>query len=185
LPTVPKEIYNKREGGDEDMTQPTKTYTDKNETGCCPVPDVNAWDGQTVTWEGKKFIKDATISFLHVPINMKQVINRSWKKIKEGKAEPPTNEWIMLSYDPSPWRGEHYFSVTKEVPGAENVTLSGTFMTKVFEGPYKEAGKWYKKMAEYVKSQGKEAKKIYFFYTTCPKCAKHYGKNYSIAFAQV
>ncbi len=27
------------------------------------------------------------------------------------------------------------------------------------------------------KSKGKTMKKIYFFYTTCPKCAKYFGKK--------
>jgi hypothetical protein len=27
-------------------------------------------------------------------------------------------------------------TVTKEIPGAENVQLSGTFLSKVFDGPY-------------------------------------------------
>ncbi len=26
---------------------------------------------------------------------------------------------------------------------------------------------------------------LYFFYTTCPKCAKAYGKHYVVLFAQV
>jgi len=34
-------------------------------------------------------------------------------------------------------------------------------------------------------NKNKILKKLYFFYTTCPKCAKHYGKNYVIAFAEV
>jgi hypothetical protein len=28
-------------------------------------------------------------------------------------------------------------------------------------------------------------KKLYFSYTTCPACAKAYGKNYVVLFAQV
>lgn len=28
-------------------------------------------------------------------------------------------------------------------------------------------------------------KKVYFFYTICPKCAKYYGKNYVIGVAEV
>jgi len=40
-------------------------------------------------------------------------------------------------------------------------------------------------MKDYVKSKGKKIKELYFYYTTCPKCAKHYGKNYVVAFAQV
>ena len=34
-------------------------------------------------------------------------------------------------------------------------------------------------------SQGQQMRKLYFFYTTCPKCIKHYGKNYVVAFAEV
>jgi len=162
-----------------------KTYTSINETGCCPKPNIEGWDGAEIVWEGKKFIKDSTINFLHIPLNMKQVINRTWKKIKEAEAAPSDEEWMMLSYEPSLWKSEHYFLVTKEVAGADNVTISGTFLTKVFEGPYKEAGKWVKEMDQYVKEQVKTVKKLYFFYTTCPKCAKHYGKNYTVAFAQI
>jgi len=167
------------------MLQPTKTYTDKNETGCCPVPNVDEWDKSEVTWDNKKFVLDTTLSFLHMPLNMGSVIKPTWKKIENAAARPPDNQWIMLSYDCSPWKGEHYFSVTKDVPNAKNVTLSGTFMTRVYEGPYKDAGKWHPDMVKYVESKGKKAKKIYFFYTTCPKCYKHYGKNYAIGFAQV
>lgn len=63
--------------------------------------------------------------------------------------------------------------------------LSGNFLSKVFEGPYKNMGAWMKEMQGYVKSKGKELKKMYFFYTTCPKCAKYYGKNYTVILAQV
>ena len=34
-------------------------------------------------------------------------------------------------------------------------------------------------------SQGKKAGKYYFYYTSCPKCAKKYGHNYIVAFAEV
>jgi hypothetical protein len=53
------------------------------------------------------------------------------------------------------------------------------------EGPYRDAGDWAKEMQRFVSSQGKQLRKLYFFYTTCPKCAKHFGKNYVVAFAEV
>ena len=40
-------------------------------------------------------------------------------------------------------------------------------------------------MKDYVASKQKEVQKLYFFYTTCPKCAKVYGKNYVVLLAQV
>jgi len=42
-----------------------------------------------------------------------------------------------------------------------------------------------KEMQDFVKSRGKELKKVYFFYTTCPRCAKFYGKNYTVILAEV
>jgi hypothetical protein len=30
-----------------------------------------------------------------------------------------------------------------------------------------------------------DSETLYFFYMTCPKCAKHYGKNYVVAVAKV
>jgi hypothetical protein len=64
-------------------------------------------------------------------------------------------------------------------------TISGKFLTKVFEGPYQNAGKWAQEMDIYVKSKGKTMNKLYFSYTTCPKCAKAYGKNFVVLFAQI
>jgi hypothetical protein len=63
--------------------------------------------------------------------------------------------------------------------------LTGTFLTKVFEGPYHNAGKWAVEMKDYVKRKNKTLKKIFFSYTTCPNCAKAYGKNYVVLFAQI
>jgi hypothetical protein len=40
-------------------------------------------------------------------------------------------------------------------------------------------------MQAYVSEQGKTPKKMYFYYTTCPKCAKKYGKNYVVLLAQI
>ncbi len=95
------------------------------------------------------------------------------------------DDFIVLSYDPSAWTGEHYFSVTKEVHGREMVTITGKFLTKVFEGPYKNVPQWEKEMESFVKQRGQQVNKTYFFYTTCPKCAKTYGRNYVVAVSQI
>ena len=160
-----------------------KINMDKSETGCCPKFDPEGWDGQTIVFDNKLFAKATTCSFLHIPLNMTSMYMRVCKKIEDEKASE--NSFLVLSHDPSPWKGEHFFAVDKDLPGEEMVRLSGTFLTKVFEGPYKNAGKWYKDMGKYVEEQGKKMKKFYCFYTTCPKCCKHYGKNYVIAFAEV
>lgn len=155
-----------------------------SETGCCPKFDPKPWDESKFQFDNKLFIKAKTINFFHIPLNMGPVITKTWQKIEKANAANK-DEFVMLSTDPSPWRGEHYFAVNKDVPDAEMDHLSGTYLTKVFEGPFKEAGKWVKQTQEYVKSKGKNLKNLYFYYTTCPKCAKYYDKNYVVAFAQV
>jgi hypothetical protein len=108
-----------------------------------------------------------------------------WQKIEDAGATPDTRDFIMLATESSPWKGELYIHVTKEVPNAENVKLSGTYFTKVFDGPYNAVPKWIREMNQYIGQKGKTVKKYYFYYTTCPKCAKIYGHNYVVAFAEV
>ena len=90
----------------------------------------------------------------------------------------------MLSTDTSPWGADLYIEVTRPVPSARMTTLSGTFSTRVYEGPYHQSGKWVADMRRRMAEQGQAVEKIYFGYTTCPRCAKAYGKNYVILFAE-
>lgn len=159
------------------------TYTDVNETGCCAVPNVSAWDKKEVKFEDKHFIRMYTKSFLYVPLNMSKVMTAIQKQAEEAGATMPAKEAMTLSREISPWKAEQLYAVSKPVAGADNVTLNESLLTQVFEGPYKDAGKWHKSLLELAKNKGKQVEKAYFFYTTCPKCAQHYGKNYVIGLA--
>jgi len=116
---------------------------------------------------------------------MKKTIGRMWREAQEAEADPVAEDFLLLAYDPSPWKSELYMAVTKEVPGAENVMLSGTYISKVFDGPYNSPPKWVREMEVFVKEKGKTPKKYLFYFTTCPRCAKTYGHNYAVVFAQV
>jgi hypothetical protein len=107
------------------------------------------------------------------------------KQVEMAGAAVADEDFLILSAENSPWKSEQYIPVTKDVEGMNNVKLSGKFLTKVFEGSYKDAKNWNKEMQNFVKSKDKEVKKMYFYYTTCPKCAKAYGKNYVVLFAEV
>jgi hypothetical protein len=152
---------------------------------CCPKFNPRLFDRKTFVWKNKLFLRDDVIQLFHIPLNMGTVITRMCKKIESVKAMPKTKDFLMLAYDPSPWKSQIYMTVTKNVPGGRTERLSGTFLARVFEGPYQDVPKWFKEMEEYAISKGKIAKRQYFYYTTCPKCAKKYGKNYVVAFAQV
>ena len=156
---------------------------EQSETGCCPRFDPGPWEDKEIKFQDKLFLKDHVRSFLHIPLNFDTIMVRNMEKIQAADALSP--EPLLLSDEKSMWGSDVYIAVSKEVPGAQMEKISGTFLSKVFEGPYKNMGKWAKEMQGFVKSKGKELKKMYFFYTTCPKCAKFYGKNYTVIMAQV
>jgi len=154
------------------------------ETGCCPRFNPDPWNEQEVHWENKLFLKDRVRCLFHIPINFGQVMRRVSGQIAQANAftpEPP----VMLSEHTSPWNMDLYLEVTREVSGAEMARLSGTYLTKVFEGPFKNTRQWCAAMAEWVRSKGRAIKREFMYYTTCPRCARHYGKNYVVIFAEV
>lgn len=149
-----------------------------NPTGCCPRFKPEGWDEQKLHFEDKPFVRVTTRSIFQIPINMGNVFSKTFGVLEKEHAVNE-DQYIVLSRDISPWKTEHFFAVNKEVPGQEMAYFNGDYLTRVFEGPYKEAPKWYEQMQKYIKQSGKKAGDIYFFYTTCPKCAK-YGKNYVV-----
>lgn len=154
-------------------------------TGCCAPFDVKRWDEKTHKWKQKLFLQDEVIQLFHFPVNMGQVVKRMFAKITAAKAAPPDADFLMLCYDPSPWKSQIHMTVTKDIPEGKMVRLSGTFVSKVFDGPYNLVPQWIKTMDAYLATHDQKASKYYFHFAYCPKCAKTYGHNYCVAFAQV
>lgn len=150
-----------------------------NPTGCCPRFHPDGWEGQELRFVDKPFVRASTVSVFHMPLNMGAVFAKTWRAIQQAHAEG--GGFLVLSHDDSPWHADHLFAVSGDVPGADMVHLSGRFKTHVFEGPFSAAGTW----AAAMKPKEPGMKDLYFFYTTCPKCAKVYGKNYVVGVAQV
>lgn len=153
------------------------------ETGCCKRFNPAPWDGKEITWKGRLFLKDHVTSFFHIPLNMDKIMEKDMGMI--AKAGALDQDQIMLSDEKSMWGSDIFIAVSKEVPGAKMERISGTFLTKVFEGQYSDMGRWIKEMEKFVESKGRKQKKLYFFYTTCPACAKVYGKNWTVLVAEI
>lgn len=152
---------------------------------CCYPLDTSLWNETTHIWKEKLFLKDTVRQIMHIPLNMSSVINRMFKKIEEADAMPEVKDFLMLAYDPSPWKSEIHMTVTKEIASEKVVRISGTFISKVYDGPYHHVPKWIENMDKYLAAHKKKALKYYFHYAYCPKCMKKYGHNYCIAFAQI
>ncbi|MFN0098539.1 MAG: hydrolase [Gemmatimonadaceae bacterium] len=156
-----------------------------DDDNCCPVFDPTPWDGTTHVWKDRLFFRRDVRQVMHVPIGMGRVITHMLREINDAGAIPDAKDWLMLAYDPSPWKSELLMSVTKEVPGGSMVRLTGTFFTKVYDGPYREVPHWIAATDALLASRNQKAIKYYFHYAYCPKCSKKYGHNYCVAFAQV
>ncbi|MBW3012205.1 hypothetical protein KY311_03395 [Candidatus Woesearchaeota archaeon] len=154
---------------------------------CCPKFNAKQWDGKTFNWKNKPFIKETIPTLFHIPFPpmIGKKIRRLWKLTFSAKANPPVKQWLVLFADPSPFKSEILMSVKKPVKGANNVTLTGTFMAKVFDGAYNAVPKFIKQMNAYLEKKKKKAKTYYVHYAYCPKCAKKYGHNHMILFAEV
>jgi hypothetical protein len=156
---------------------------------CCPKFDPQPWEEATLVWKDKLFITDTVKQCMHMPLpgQMAKVMTRMFDLTKKcGVEVTDMKEFMVLSYDPSPWKSIQYMAVSGDHPDLKNkVALSGTFLTKVFDGPYNGIPKYLKEMDVFVQKQGKTVKKYYFYYTTCPKCAKKYGHNFIVVLAEI
>jgi hypothetical protein len=177
-----------------------KTQGIKTEDTCCPEftpARIAFFDESCLTFQDKAFVKDKVWCFFYVPLNFGQAMTRAQRKIDQANAAVPPDDFLLLSDMSSPWSSNIYLSVSSSkeeniVPGAEVVHMSGSFLTKVFEGPYSNMGKWIKHMKEYVlretsrpASFNMDVAEMYAFYATCPGCSKKTGKNYTVLFVKV
>ena len=154
---------------------------------CCLRFDPVPWDNQTHIWKDRVFIKDSLPQLFHIPLprTFASTIGRMWKTAQDAGAATSVQDFLLLNYDPTPWKGVFLMAVNHEVPGVENVKLSGTFQSKVFDGPHNAVPRYIKQMNAHLAQQGKVARNQYFYYTTCPRCATKYGHNYIVDFAEL
>jgi len=160
----------------------------KENQECCPKFNAEKWDYKTFTWEEKPFIMEIIPAFFHIPFI--PLIGKRMTKMMElaEKAQaniPDLTEALVLFHDPTAFRSEIYYSVTKEVDGAHNSNLTGTFKAGVFEGPYNSVSRHMKTMDQRLLEENLKAQKYYVHYAYCPGCAKKFGHNYVVLFAQV
>lgn len=169
-----------------------KTQTEENvalaeSEECCPVFDPVPWDNKKHVWTNKLFLKDSVPELFHIPLPSVygKVITRMWDKATAYEAAPDRKDFLLLAHDPSPFKGELFMAITKEIPGEENVRFSGTYFSKVFDGPYNKVPYYIKETDNYLSTLQLKAKKYYFYYAYCPKCAKKYRHNFIVAIAEV
>ena len=167
------------------MNENISTHTDSTpqEDECCAPFLPTLWDGKTFEWDHKKFIKNKVFTLFYMPVNFGAVMMRSSAAIEKSGSKILDEMW--LAEHTSLWNIYLYTAVDKEVADSENIAMSGKYISKVYEGAFKEVGAWDNDFKHYVKESGNTLLKTYQWYTTCPKCAKKYGKNYVVFVGQI
>lgn len=155
----------------------------EKENMCCPPFEPKDWDNKVLEWDNKKFITAKVKSFMFMPINFGKVMTKLQQQVKKSNAK--ITDYLCLSDHTSKWNMDVLLAVDKEIEGANNITLSGKFYSKVYEGSFNETGKWCKDFEKDMNEKSYKIKKWYMWYTTCPKCAKKYGKNYVVVIAEI
>lgn len=155
---------------------------------CCPIFHPEKWNEKTFDWNHKKFIKATVPTFFHIPLPpmIGNRITKMMKLAEDSKKLTSNKEDILVLFtDPHAFMSEIYLSVIDNVANANNTTLSGTFMSKVFDGAYNDIPKFIKQMDSYLQNRKAKAQRYYVHYAYCPKCAKEAGHNYIVLFAQL
>ena len=120
----------------EQIPQPIKEPVEP--TGCCPHFDPAPWDEKEIVWNNKLFVTDHILSVYHMPLTLNVKAMKNLKLIVKAQADIP--DYLMLVDEKSKWGADIYIEVSKDVPRAKMISMSGTFLTKVFEGAYKDIG---------------------------------------------
>ena len=155
---------------------------------CCPKFETEKWDKKTFSWNNKLFIKETLPTFLHIPFPPmigKRITKMDALARRADATSPDPKEALILFRDPSAFKSEIYYSVTKAVGGATNTTLSGTYEAMVFDGGYNNIPQHIQEMEKYLGGKQEKATDYLVHYAYCPKCTKKYGHNYMILFAHV
>lgn len=161
---------------------PTHSAEDKV-TGCCPVFHPEKYDQKTFNFSDLHFIQTSTKSVMYMPLNMDKVFTKTQADI-EASGQSIDDRYLILSNDVSVFKCIHNFMTNGPVKNYPSIKLTGNYLAKVYDGDFKDMGKWVNEFSAELKANGSKNPKIYTFYTTCPNCAKVYGHNYVVLFGE-
>jgi len=150
------------------------------ENECCPKFDPKPWEDHEFTWEEKLFVKDHMRCIMHIPLNFGGIMTRQMKVMEAAGACPEAADFLVMTGNDTLWGADVYLAATRDVPGEKMVRLSGTYYSRVYEGPFSRISKWIADYKATLQGMDKPVKELFFYYTTCPKCAKKWGKNYVV-----
>lgn len=153
-------------------------------TGCCPRFHPERWDEQVLHFEQRLFARAMSRNVKHVPQDLALAYADAASAIEKARAWEE-QQLLVLNRMVTARDAEHLFLVGRNVPGLQMVRLDGEYRTRLFEGDYQQVPHWQAEFEEDLAARGMPADRVYFHYTSCPKCAEAYGRNYVVAVAKM
>lgn len=168
-----------------DRSRAKKGAVPKKDYICCKDIDLSKWKLRKIVWKRKPFYVVTHGSFFHIPIGFgKAIINGLETAAK--KYYTPNPEFV-LSKETGWFSAKMMFPVNKVSSSDPNIEeITGTFVTRGFQGPYGQMGNFIRVFSEQVKQKfGKKPSELYFWYANCPKCAKKQGGPKIVIFGRI
>jgi len=156
---------------------------EKAENQCCSEFKPELWDEKTLNWNKKLFVKTNVCTLFYIPLNFGKKMTKLVKLYEQNNVQF-TDEMCITKHI-SPWKMDLYLGADKALTGYESEEFTGNFFCKVFEGSFNDTGKWTKQFIQFLNENSMKYDDILYWYTTCPKCAKKYGKNYVVLIAKL
>ncbi len=148
----------------------------------CPRLDPAQWEGTRHAWKDRPFVVEPYRAIAHIPLGITGKLERIMPDLKaRGLLADPVQ---VLFRNERFFGGELWIALSREEPGLATRRISGEFLSKYFEGQYRQAGQWYRQAAEACRAAGTEAAELLAWYATCPKCAEKLGHVQAVIFAR-
>jgi len=152
-------------------------------TCCCPKLKRDDWDKEVFYWKNKPFYETGYWSLFRMPLTYGKAVKEAMEFLKSRNlAKDPM---LVLSGEESMFHSSLLIEMSKDDRSLPVRRLTGKFISLFFEGEYRDTPTWVRQTVDYCMSQGEKAKELYFFYATCPKCAKHYGSTQTVIIARM
>lgn len=142
----------------------------------CRERDGEAFEGAEEDWSGKAFYVVGTPLAFHIPLRIGRDIEKAVSEA-EAKGYTVDDDSRLLQKD-ALFKGQVLLEIRDPQEGdprvfimAQETRAEGTF----FNGPWSRLGTPTKKLVDTLVARGKTVKDIYFWYLTCPVCAKERG----------
>lgn len=152
---------------------------------CCKDIDISKWRLKKLVWKRKPFYVVKYGSFFHIPIGIGKAMVKGMETVSKKYSTPYPELW--LSKETGLFSAKMMFAVDNASTSDPDIEeLTGTFVTRGFQGPYKSMGNFIRVFIEQVRQKyGKKPSELYFWYANCPKCAKKQGGPKIVIFGRI